>query len=162
MKIDLIFKEFPIFYKWTVKKQLNETHLSILTEFKDSNQLKNLISWIENHNVSHSQGVQILDLAGELLLMGKNITPLLEKHRESDTLIKELKKLRFPESSLREERKKKLLNKLNLAESIEAKWIREKDRTGIQIQFKSFSAKDLKQKIEKLNRFYNEKTLWED
>ena len=149
MKIDLIFKEFPAFYKWTVKKQLNETHLSILTEFKDSNQIKNLIFWIENHTVTHSQGVQILDLAGELLLMSKNINPLLEKHQESDTLIKKLKKLRFPESSLREERKKELLNKLNLAESIEAKWIREKDRTGIQLQFKKLLRKRFKTKDRK-------------
>ena len=162
MKLDLIFKKFPDFHKWADEKKLNETHLSILTEFQQLEKIKNLLQWIENHLVSHSQGVQLLDLAGELLLRNQNIKPLLEKSEDSDLLIKELKKLRFPESSSREERKKELLNKLNLGKSIRAEWIREGDRTGLKIQFKSFSSKDFKQKIEKLDSLYNEKSLFED
>jgi len=158
MKLDLIFKEFPSFYQWTLDKKLNETDLSILTEFHQLSEIKDLIVWIEKHFVSHSQGVQILDLAGELLLMNKNIKPVLEKNPEQ--LIKKLREMRFPESFLREKRKREILEKLG--GSIHTQWVREKDRTGVQIQFKSFSPQDLKQKIEKLKELYKKKELWEN
>ena len=161
MKLELIFKEFPVFNKWAVEKKLNATHLSILTEFNQLETIKNLIHWIETHLVSHSEGVQILDLAGELLLMDKNITPLLKQHQTTTPLIKELKKLRFPNSSLSEEKKRELLNKMDLGSSIQAKWMRQKDRTGLQLQFTSFSPRDFKQKIEKLKSLYNENKLWD-
>jgi len=162
MKLDLIFKEFPAFRKWTVAKKLNSSHLSILTEFEDLEKIKPLICWIETHGASHSQGIQILELAGELLLKNQNIAPFLSACQEPESIIRELKKLRFPESSSREEKKREILNKLRLGGSIQAKWIREKDRTGLKLEFKSFSQKDLKQKIEKLNSLYWTKQLWEN
>ena len=162
MNLELIFKEFPVFHKWTLEKKLNETDLSILTEFSQSEPIKQLILWIENHFVSHAHGVQILDLAGELLLANKKINHVLQNHTDSSSLLKELRKHRFPESSLREEKKQQFLNQLNLGKSIKAKWVREKDRTGVQLEFKSFSPKDLKQKIERLKSLFNEESLWKD
>ncbi|MCY4321899.1 MAG: hypothetical protein OXC37_05835 [Bdellovibrionaceae bacterium] len=95
MEIKEIFKQYPLFHKWSLEKKLNSSDLSILTEFKNFS-FKPLVEWIESHFVSHSQGKQILELGGELILMDKSIQTLLKKHDHAESLIKELKRLRFP------------------------------------------------------------------
>ncbi|MBC6415318.1 MAG: hypothetical protein GDA46_02890 [Bdellovibrionales bacterium] len=162
MKLDTLFKQFPSFHKWTLQKKLNEKNLTILTEFQDIKKIQALIQWIENHHVSHSQGIQILELGGELLLMNKSLLSVLKEKQQSQKLIEKLKEMRFPKSSLREKEKKQILNKLQLGKSIKAKYIREKDRTGLQLEFKSFSLKDFNQKIQKLNSLSKQTSLWQN
>ena len=96
MDIKDIFKEHPLFHKWSQEKKLNSTDLSILTEFKSPRSVKPLIEWIEKQPVSHSEGKQILELGGELLLMNQSIQAVLQKNNQAKALIEDLKKLRFP------------------------------------------------------------------
>ena len=97
MKLKDIFKKYPLFHKWSLEKKLNSTDLSILTEFKSAKPFKPLIEWIEKSQaVSHSEGKQILELGGELLLMNQSIQNVLQKHKQAKALITDLKKLRFP------------------------------------------------------------------
>ena len=162
MNLEFIFETFPRFHTWSLQKKLNKTDLSILTEFHNIQKIQALISWIEDHHVSHSQGVQILDLGGELLLMNKSLLSTLKQNQKSDQLIEQLRKLRFPKSSSRDKKKSQILTELQSGKSIKAKWIREKDRTGVQLEFKSFSLKDFKQKIQKLNSIAEKTELWEN
>ena len=96
MDLKEIFKNHPLFHKWSFEKKLNSTDLSILTEFKNNSSFKTLIQWIEKHYVSHSEGKQILELGGELLLMKQSIQAVLQRNKQAKNLIKDLKKLRFP------------------------------------------------------------------
>ena len=156
MEIKEIFKEFPQFYKWSLEKKLNSTDLSILTEFKNSSSLKTLIEWIENHSVSHSEGKQILELGGELILMNQSIQALLQKHKKAKALIIDLKQLRYPIYTQQEKRKAKIIKELDLGSSLKAVWRQDKDRGALSVQFQSFSLKDLKQKIKKLEAIYKQ------
>ena len=96
MELKEIFKKHPLFHKWSQEKKLNSTDLNILTEFKKIDTFKALIEWIEKHPTSHSEGKQILELGGELLLMNQAIQAILKKNKQAKTLITDLKKLRFP------------------------------------------------------------------
>ena len=107
MELKDIFKEYPLFHKWSLEKKLNSTDLSILTEFKNISSFKALIEWIEKRHVSHSEGKQILELGGELLLMNQSIQAILHKNNQASDFIKELKKLRFPLHYQRREKKLK-------------------------------------------------------
>ena len=118
MELKEIFKENPLFYKWSLEKKLNPTDLSILTEFKNSSAFKKLIEWIEKHPTSHSEGKQILELGGELLLMNQSIQKSLQKHNQAKNLIEELKIMRFPDFSKRQEQKRKIIEKLNSETSL--------------------------------------------
>ena len=156
MELSNIFDQFPKFYSWAENKKLQPKELSILTEFKDSSSVKPLIQWITNYKPTHSQGVQILELGGELILMNKTFDSVLLKETNAGCLINGLKKLRLPNNSARNEEKSKIVNSLDWPSSIQAKWIRQNDRGALSIQFKSFSMKDFKQKIQKLNSVYNQ------
>ncbi|MCZ0931874.1 MAG: hypothetical protein OXJ52_01810 [Oligoflexia bacterium] len=156
MELKEIFKEYPLFHKWSAKKKLNSTDLSILTEFKNSSSFRALIEWIEKHPVSHSEGKQILELGGELILMNQSIQAILQKHKQAKALIADFKKLRFPIYTQKQEEKTKIIKKLKLEPALKAVWRQDKDRGVLSIQFQSFSLKDLKQKIKKLEAVYKQ------
>lgn len=156
MNLSRIFETFPNFHKWSQQKKLDESHLDILTEFKDTNQIKALIQWIEQNHVSHSQGVQILELAGELILMGKPIKASLDNNKKAGLLIEDLKKIRQPQSSYQTTRQSQIVKNLKLSSAVKAKQIRDKDQSGLSVEFKSFSLKDFKNKIGVLKSLYEQ------
>lgn len=151
-----IFKQFPHFQKWAEDKKLNSKDLTILTEFKNINSIKTLIQWIENRCPTHSEGVQILEIGGELILMNQPINSILSKESTSSSLIASLKKLRWVESSLRDEKKSKIVSQLSHSNSLKTNWVRQGDRGALSIQFKSFSMRDLKQKIQQICSIYKQ------
>lgn len=156
MSLSTIFCQYPDFQKWVQNKKLNTQHLSILTEFEDISVLKPLIQWIEQHQPSHSQGEQILELGGELLLMDKTIEPILLKEHQASSLIESLKKHRTPCVFLRDKNKSELLKNMDWPQSIKSKWVRQNDKGALSIHFHSFSLRDFKQKIQKLNSIYKQ------
>ena len=154
---------FPSFNQWQKDKKL--PHLSILTELKDHKSLSLLLNWLGEHRPTHSQGLEILQLSGELLLMGKNLDSLFKQTTQAEKLLLKLRQLRNPLSSQKMELKSRLIQDLPWLPQIKGRWVRQNDSTGLEIQFKSFSLKDLQQKIKNLNKVYDEiekKKLWKD
>ena len=165
MELSKIFDQFPKFHRWVKDKKLSPKELAILTEFQNLSKLKPLLQWIESHKATHSQGAQILELGGELLLMNRPLSSLLFKEQKASSLIECLKKLRLSESSSRDEKKSQIVNSLDWSSSIKAQWIRQNDRGALSIHFNSFSLQDFKQKIQNLNSVYKqlderEEKLW--
>ena len=156
MEIDTILKQFPDFQRWMKDKKLASSHLSLLTEFSDIQALQTLLSWIGWNRPSHSQGIQILELAGELLLMGVSLNTAFEATEKPEILLKNLKKLRHPLASNKEEQKTRMIQALPWAEQMKGRWIRQNDRTGLEIQFRCFSIKEFKQKIQSLQHIIQE------
>lgn len=150
MKITDILKQFPDFQQWVKDKKLTSSHLSPLTEFSDIQRLQALLNWIGRNRPSHSQGVQILELAGELLLMGISLDAAFETTQNPEILLKKLKKLRHPLASTEEERKSNIVQALSWSKQMKGRWIRQNDRTGLEVQFQCFSMKEFKQKIQNL------------
>ncbi len=167
MELSEIFDQFPAFQKWAENKKLAPPELDILTEFNTSQPLKPLLRWLETRQPTHSQGAQILELGGELLLMNKPLDSRWLNEAQAPELIKKLQKLRLAETSRRDEKKSKIVQSLSWPPSIQAQWIRQGDRGALSVQFKSFSLKDFQQKIQKLNSVYSQlsqapEKLWKD
>ena len=163
MNISSIFKKSPLFYNWTQQKKVQEGELSILGEFKDFKLIQALLEWIVKHSPTHSEGLQILETGGELLLMNHNIQTFLKQNQKAEDLIKELKRLRYPISSVQQDRQKAILNQLALGRHFKIKALRQGDQSGLAIEFKSFQLTDLKQKIQKLELIYEQlkqKNFW--
>lgn len=166
MQLSQILNQVPEFKSWAQKKKLSQKDMDILTEFKNITDIKPVLNWIAKHQSSHSQGEQILELSGELLLMKKSLTHILQTETNSKNLIEKLKKLRHPLSSTQDENKQNLVKNLskNWPASIKTKWLRQNDKGCLEICFKSFSLKDLEQKIKSLEQIKKDikKQLWEN
>ena len=163
MTLSDVFKKSPRFYNWTQQKSLQASHLSLLEEFEDFTALQTLLEWIAQHSPTHSEGLQILETGGELILMGHSIQALLQKNQQSKTLIQELKKLRYPIRSAQQDRQKKILSEIALGKDFKIKTLTQGDQSGLSIEFKSFQLRDFKQKIQKLNNIYEQlqkKEFW--
>ena len=115
-----------------------------------------LLEWIARHSPSHSQGAQILELGGELLLMGWELAPLLQKESSSKNLLAGLRSLRRPMASAKARQKEDVLKTLPWPRAMKGQWIRQGDQSGLEIRFQSFSLKDLGQKIKSLERIYKQ------
>ena len=156
MKINDILKQFPDFEQWVKDKKLDFASLSLLTEFSDIQTIQTLLAWISRNRPSHSQGIQILELAGELLLMGSPLDALFETTQTTEDLLKNLKKRRYPLSSKKEEDKAHIIQSLPWPKQMKGRWIRQNDKTGLEVQFRCFSMKDFKQKIQNLQHVISE------
>ena len=156
MELKNILEQFPDFQQWVENKKPGPASLSLLMEFSDTKTLQVILNWIGRHRPSHSQGIQILELAGELLLMGTPLDTLFETTTNLENLLKQLKLLRYPMASKQEEQKSKIIQSLSWPRQMKGRWIRQNDLSGLEIQFRCFSIKDLKQKIQGLEHIYNQ------
>ena len=156
MELKTILKQCPDFQQWVEDKKPGPASLSVLTEFSDTKTLQEVLNWIGQHRPSHSQGVQILELAGELLLMGTSLNTLFETTSNPESLLKQLKILRYPLTLKQDEKKSQIVQSLPWPRQMKGRWVRQNDRTGLEVQFRSFSLKDLKQKIKNLQHIYSQ------
>ncbi len=177
MDLREILSRFPDFKAWAEARRLSSGELDILTEFppesfsrqpapaKKQEGPADVLGWIARRQPSHSHGAGILDLACELLLMGRPVRPLLQKENSPKALLAGLRALRQPEASLRERQKEESLKKLPWPRGMSGRLIRAGDQCGLEIRFQSFSLKGFRQKIKSLDsigRLMAEGGLWEE
>ncbi len=165
MDLSQILNQSPHFKSWVENKKLNPKELSILTEFSKMDSIQPILKWIGKNQPSHSQGSQILELSGELLLMGKSLKTLFEQESNSKFLLKKLKDLRQPLSAKQDKMRSQIVKNLPWSSFIKGKWVRKNDRGFLEVSFQSSSLKDLEQKIKNLEQIRNtikmEKKLWD-
>ena len=155
MKWDQIKKQYPLFFKWAEEKKLSEKEIRILKQLSEKESLP-LLSWIAEYRPSYSQGVEILELSGELLLMGQLPLDIFQNSKEPATLLQKLKKLRYPLSVGKEEERSEYLKKLPWPRGLKGKWIRWNDKSGLHIHFQAFSFRELSEKIKAMETLYKQ------
>ena len=164
MDLSQILNQSPDFKSWVENKKLSARELSILTEFSELDSIQMVLEWIGKNQPSHSQGAQILELSGELLLMGKSLKLLFEQELNPKLLLKKLQNLRHPLSSKRDDLRSKIIKSLPWSSFIKGKWVRENDSGYLEVSFQSSSVKDLEKKIKNLEQIKEtikkENKLW--
>ena len=155
----------PLFCKWLEEKKLSSSELSILKQLSEEQALP-LLDWIGAHSPSHSQGVEILELSGELLLMDKLPRAVFQALQEPKALLKKLRGLRYPLTLGEDEKKFQYIKTLPWSKQLKGQWIRKNDKSGLHITFTVFSLKDFHGKIKSLETLYNqlkkEGVLWKN
>ena len=151
-----IFQQFPDFHKWVTDKKPDPGALSLFRELSDTNKARDLLTWLGQNRPSCSLGVQILETAGELLLMGKDLSSVFKETERPERLLKKLMKLRYPQATKRDEQKAKEIQRLPWPGGIKARWFRQNDTAGLEIRFVCFSPKDFQRKIQGLDRVYEQ------
>lgn len=160
-----IKRKHPLFFKWAEEKQLSEKKLRILKQLSEKESLP-LLSWIAKNRPSHSQGAEILELSGELLMMDQLPLDIFPNSKEPAALLKKLKRLRYPLSFAKDESRSEYLKTLPWSKGLKGKWIRLNDKSGLNIHLTAFSLKELSEKIKALETLYKqlkkEGALWKN
>lgn len=154
-----------MFARWMKEKKLSSDNLKVFKSLSRK-QILPVLDWISSHRPSHSEGVEILELAGELLLMDRLKTDTFQAASSVKALLERLRLLRYPLSLGGDEKKKAYLKGLPWSSGMKGQWIRERDRSGLSIHLTAFHQSSLREKIKNLETLYlrikEEKVLWED
>lgn len=177
-KLLLQLANSPIsFQNWVDSKNLSQGDLAILRSFKSfsekpssersTNFFFSVCKKISQTQPTRSQGVKILNLAGELILINTQAThnhslgeeelstpsnesiPYL-KGADSQQWYESLYQLRFPNTYKKDQSQQEKCNQLPWPKSTQARWVREGDTSGIKVSFIAESQKDFETKIEGL------------
>ncbi len=137
---------------WCAEKKLNPQDLSILLSLNTEvgfAQADLLIQKIKSLRLSKSQGVQALETALELLLMGKSFEDL--ENTKSEWL-EHLKTLRYPQSTTSDQIQQQKMTALPWPGTSHAKWTRQGDRTGVELKLFVSNPTDLKKYLLSLTK----------
>lgn len=153
-KVVLSLRRLPSeFYQWAKQHSLSSGDLYSLCNLP---QLPvQSLTQLALLNPSRSFGIQLLDLLVDCLLMGQSEDTCLLHSSSFDLWRDHLRTLRFPQTTKRDEEKKQSL--LNIwPKSFTVRWLRQGDRSGVDVRFFVSSKKELEEKIESLQRVYND------
>lgn len=148
------------FQTWLAQKAVGPQELGILLSLAPVKLTKAFHKIVtENHSRSH--GVQILELFGELLMMGKSEELLLSANGEA--WVKLLRQLRYPLAHSADQTASQAIAKISWPGSVQSKWTRRGDQAGIELKF--FAANPLEFKrtlasLRKLEETFGEDNLW--
>lgn len=171
LPIELIIQKFgwlanPSFYKvaecllttpigfqnWCAEKKLGPMDLIPLASAKSLNLIP-LFHDILSLKLSKSVGTKVLELAIELLLMGKSYSDIAPE--SSETWAQKLQQLRYPNSSQNDSLEKEKLISLPWPGMSQAKWARQGDKTGVELKLFVSQPSDLKKYLQSLEKVQN-------
>lgn len=152
--LDLLSQTSKAFCKWTEEKKLGPRDLGILWAIPDILPHQWIFDKIAKDNPSKSIGVQCIEYAVELSLMGVNPEEM-QSHTPSHQWVNQLKKLRYPMSTEKDLDQSEKASLLPWPKESRVSWERKGDRTGIQLQLQFKNQEELSNTIRHLTRVHN-------
>jgi hypothetical protein len=139
---------------WVQSKKIKSTDLTFLNILKTDNEKKMISECFLkcfSLNASFSETLQILELATELVMINSE-TAVLTETTNINTWKSELKKLRYPQTTLSDQELKAKLEALPWPYGAKVKFERRGDRAGIEVKLFISSTADLTKSISALER----------
>lgn len=141
------------FSKWSDQKQLGINDLAVLFCFKDLKEFHPVLRKIASDSLSKSQGVQMIELAGELWLAEKQ-SEVIEtlKSESSHHMLSELKRLRYPVTTERHNDRKSRLSQIAWPKGTSAHLQQKGDANVVELKILTSGAEELSRQLEQLSR----------
>jgi hypothetical protein len=136
------------FQNWCADKRMGPMDLAPLLSIP-AEALPLICQTILEARLSKAHGTQALELLTELHLLGRSIP---SSSQSSEAWIAELKNLRHPETSRRDEVQKQKWAELPWPSLSQPRWIRRGDRSGIELKLFISHPHDLKKCLQSLSR----------
>lgn len=146
LKLSLTFQD------WCTEKKVAANELAILSSFKEFDAFQKVCDFLVSNQCGKQTGIQILEIAGELILMETSIEDLLSSHLTPEAFLLSLKKRRFPNSSEKDEEQNQWIQSLGWPSSSQSKWVRRGDKAGVEVKLFFSSPLELHKNIIQLQR----------
>ncbi len=141
------------FQAWAHHKALGPKDLAILLSFAEPNpDFDELLEWMAHSQTSKSIGVQVLEIAGELLLMGKALPS--RKSLRPESYLMELEGQRRPLSRAALENKNQELSTLPWPARCSGRWLRLGDALVLETKVMGSNFQEVRQRLEALSRVF--------
>ena len=138
------------FQDWCSEKKLSVHDLASLLSLGNLD-IKPVLLFILNLSCSKSQGTKALELAIEVLLMGKALELVCpDETKTSEQWLTHLHGLRYPETLKADIENEKKMEALPWPGSSQARWVRQGDKSGIELKLFVSNPTDLKKYLHSL------------
>lgn len=142
------------FIKWARERSVSPADIYPLCTIDDIQRLAASLNKLSELQLSRSQGAQLIELLAECALLGSSDDVLLQHSGTFATWIPHLQTIRYPQTTNREtERQQRIL--VGWPKAFATRWLRQGDRSGIEVKFFVSTKKELAEKISTLTRVHD-------
>lgn len=141
------------FQKWVREKKVSFYDLTIFRSMNLISEFSSILNFLSEQQFSKSEGLQCLELATELKLIGLDDCAILNFNCKS--WLDHLKSLRFPQTTQNDQKSQDLIKKLPWPKRTKVKWLRDGDQSKIEILLELRSKKDFKELLDGLKKVYD-------
>ncbi len=147
---ELVAKTPLSFQAWARERDLSAADFAFLKMLKNVHSLEAAFSKIVELKVSRNTAVQILELEAELESLAK-VTDA--SYENAETWLSELQQMRYPQTSQRDEERKKSFQKVRLPHNIKSNWKRVGDSGHLELKLTVSGEVELKKTLAGLQKF---------
>ncbi len=141
------------FRTWAIQHGISSGDLYPLCALREASSLHPALLKIAGLQASRSQGVQLLERLTECALLNTDSALWTKNSSSVSDWIQNLNSIRFPQTLHRDStRQNKLL--VGWPKSFSTRWLRQGDRSGVEVKFFVSSKRELAEKISTLNRVH--------
>lgn len=153
-KLLAVWADVPqTFKQWAKKHAIAPADVYPLCAVEDVLALSSALAKIADMQCSRSQGAQIIELLTECSLLNIPKETLLGSVEDPQQWVLSIQQLRFPQTLARDkDRQENLLT--GWPKAFSTRWLRQGDRSGVEVRFFISSKKDLEEKISTLSRVH--------
>jgi hypothetical protein len=135
---------------WCEERKWTAGDVQILRSLPSLDEVTAAFTKMQQTRATRSQGVEILEIYGELQLLQVPPAVRLGASTSADAWLKELRQLRFPLATRTLEQKNSELAKAPWPKSTSARWVREGDKMKLEVTIGAENGTDLSRRLKQL------------
>lgn len=143
--------------KWIEEKDLSVRDLMILLSFDSLKNLQPCFQFLTEKSCSKSEGVKILELYGELVLLDRDAATTLTVATNAGDALRNLELLRYPMRKSMQITLEEKLKTVQMPIRTQARFLTQGDETSLELKLQAKNPEDLKKRLESLQ---NMETSW--
>lgn len=143
--------------KWVEEKDLSVRDLMILLSFDSLKSLQPCFHFLSEKSCSKSEGVKILELYGELILLDRDAATTLSLASTPADALRSLELLRYPMRKSMQMTLEEKLKSVQMPLRTQARFLTQGDETSLELKLQAKNPEDLKKRLESLQ---NMETSW--
>ncbi len=158
-----------VFWNWCCKHSLSPRDLTPLLSVQSPQQLSLSLDSFNELQLSRNLGAQIIELLVECFLMDNADADLFTLSQNSpasktsgDHWLQNLKTRRFPQTAKADSEKQKTLLSLPWTKDLQTRWLRQGDRSGVEVRFFAANPKELQKHVDQLQKIVKVEKVFHD
>lgn len=167
--LDMIPQIPILFWNWCCKHSLSPRDLTPLLSLQSPQQLSLCLNSFNELQLSRNLGAQIIELLVECFLMNETDADLFALCQNSPTSksigdhwLQNLKTQRFPQTAKADSEKQKTLLSLPWTKDLQTRWLRQGDRSGVEVRFFAANPKELQKHVDQLQKIVKVEKAFHD
>lgn len=136
--------------QWMNSKQMGPADVEILKSFENLDDWSSLFQFMMSSRASRSQATEMIEVFGELLLMGHSAASIYDPALTIESQLSRLRQIRKPNSTAALEARNGILAKMAWPKASSGRWVRRGDCLELEVVVKARNGAELSKRLDEL------------